>query len=85
MRMFLTAAIAAPVIIICCGGKLALMGVAFGGVAGFLTGSNIVSIALFALLGGVLVLAVREVVRARDSDAPTHETKEEDQIERQAP
>lgn len=85
MGMMLSTAIAAPLIVICCGGKLALIGFAFGGVAGFLTGSNILSIALFALFGGILFLTVREIVRARNSDALRHETKEEDQIERQAP
>ena len=83
--MILSTAIAAPLIVVCCGGKLALIGFAFGGVAGFLTGSNVLNVTLFALLGGVLFLTVREIVRARKSDALTHETKEEDQIERQAP
>lgn len=85
MGMILSTAIAAPIMIICCGGKIALIGVAFGGAAGFLTDGNILTIALFALLGGILFLIVREIARARDSDASDRGTKKEDRIERQAP
>ena len=85
MGMALSTAIAAPLIIICCGGKLALIGIAFGGVTGFLTGGSILAITLFALLGGILFLAVREIFRARNSDDPERETKKEGQIDRQTP
>lgn len=85
MGMILATAIAAPLMIICCGGGLAVMGLGFGGIAGFLTGSNMLGITLFALLGGVLFLAVREFVRSRKNDDPARETKKEAQIDRQTP
>ncbi|WP_419523739.1 hypothetical protein [Lentibacter algarum] len=48
----LTFIFAAPVVLICCGGKAVLIGTALFGTAGFMTGANMLTIALVATLGG---------------------------------
>jgi hypothetical protein len=57
--------VAAPVVVICCGGKAALIGVALFGTAGFMTGANLLTIALVATLGGIVFLAARSFMRVR--------------------
>lgn len=57
--------VAAPVIVICCGGKVILIGTALFGTAGFLTGANLLTIALAATLGGIVFVAARGFVRMR--------------------
>lgn len=59
----LTFIFAAPVVLICCGGKAVLIGTARFGTAGFMTGANMLTIALVATLGGIAVLATRSVMR----------------------
>ncbi|MEQ3714230.1 hypothetical protein [Lentibacter algarum] len=59
----LTFIFAAPVVLICCGGKAVLIGTALFGTAGFMTGANMLTIALVATLGGIAVLATRSVMR----------------------
>ena len=51
--------VAAPVVLICCAGKAALIGTVLFGTAGFLTGANMLTIALVATLGGIAVLGQR--------------------------
>lgn len=53
--------IAAPVLIVCCGGGTALITAVFGGVGAWLSGLSGISIALVAALA---FLVVREVQRA---------------------
>lgn len=55
--------VAAPVVVICCSGKAALIGTALFGSAGFLTGANLLTIALAATLGGIVFLAARNAMR----------------------
>ncbi len=62
---FLAFIVAAPVVLICCGGKAALIGTALFGTAGYLTGVNLLTTALVATVGGVVVLATRSFMRAR--------------------
>lgn len=57
--------VAAPVVVICCGGKAALIGTAIFGTAGYLTGANVLTAALVATFGGILFLAARSFMRAR--------------------
>lgn len=57
--------VAAPVIVICCAGKAALIGSVFFGTVEFLTGANILTAALVATLGGIVFLAARSFVRTR--------------------
>lgn len=61
----LTFIVAAPVVVICCGGKAALIGTALFGTAGFLSGAKLLTIALVATLGGIVFLTVRSFVRMR--------------------
>lgn len=55
--------VATPVVVICCGGKAALIGTALFGTAGFLTGTNLLTIGLVATLGGIVFLAGRTFTR----------------------
>lgn len=57
--------VAAPVIVICCGGKAVLIGTALFGTAGFLTGANLLTIAFAATLGGIVFVAALSFVRMR--------------------
>ncbi|MBT2131591.1 hypothetical protein [Aliiroseovarius lamellibrachiae] len=72
--------IAAPVVVICCGGKAVLFGTVLFGTAGFLTGAKMLTIALVATLGGIAVLATRSFIRARKANQVL---KRNDQSERQ--
>jgi|TARA_R110002012_G_scaffold104644_3_gene245239 hypothetical protein len=74
--------VAAPVVVICCGGKAALIGTALFGTAGFLTGANLLTIALLATLGGIAVFAARSLVRLRGHN---QEFERDGQSERQTP
>ena len=55
--------VAAPVVVICCGGKAALIGTALFGTAGFLTGAKLLTVALVAMLGGIVFLTARNFMR----------------------
>ena len=57
--------VAAAIVVICCGGKAALVGTALFGTAGFLTGTNLLTIALVATLGGIVFLAARSFMGMR--------------------
>ena len=72
--------VAAPVVIICCGGKAALIGTALFGTAGFLTGANLLTAALVATLGSIVFLAARNFMRLRKHK---QEFERDDQSERQ--
>lgn len=72
--------VAAPVVVICCAGKVALIGTVLFGTAGFLTGINLLTIALVATLGGIVFLAARNLKRTRRHN---QEFEKDDQSERQ--
>lgn len=72
--------VAAPVVVICCGGKAALIGTALFGTAGFLSGAKLLTIALVATLGGIVVLAARAFIQARRQ---YQEFERDDQSDRQ--
>lgn len=72
--------VAAPVVVICCSGKAALIGTALFGTAGFLTGANLLTIALVATLGGIVFLATCSFMRMRRHK---QEFERDDQSERQ--
>ena len=57
--------VAAPVVVICCGGKAALIGTVLFGTGGFLTGANFLTAALLATLGSIVFLAARNFMRMR--------------------
>jgi len=57
--------VAAPVVVICCTGKAALIGALLFGTTGFLTGANVLATALVATLGSIAFLAARSFMRAR--------------------
>ena len=59
MAMIMVTAIAAPVMIICCGGGAAFLVSALAGTLGFLSGSGALTSALIAMFVGVFVLAMR--------------------------
>ena len=70
LGMILATAIAAPVMIICCGCGIALIGSGLAGLAGFLTCSGVLVSALIAVAVGVLLLAMRNLQRARHKSDP---------------
>ncbi len=72
--------VTAPVVVICCGGKLALVGTALFGTAGFLSGANVLTASLLATLGGIAFLAARSFMRLRRQD---RDFREGDRGERQ--
>lgn len=72
--------VAAPVIVICCAGKAALIGTVFFGTAGFLSGANMLTAALVATFGGIVFLAARSFVRTRRQNL---EFEKDDRSERQ--
>ena len=72
--------VAAPVLVICCGGKAALIGAALFGTAGILTGTKLLSIALVATLGGIVGLAARTFIQARRQN---QDFERDDQSDRQ--
>ncbi|GAW37196.1 hypothetical protein RA2_04272 [Roseovarius sp. A-2] len=61
MGGLLAVGIAAPVMIVCCGGGVALLAATFGGIGAWLTGFGGISIALVA---AVVFLVVREFRRS---------------------
>ncbi|WP_347192042.1 hypothetical protein [Planktotalea arctica] len=71
---------AAPVVVICCGGKAALIETLRFGTAGFLTSANLLTAALVATLGAILFLAARNFMRLRKQK---QEFERGDQRERQ--
>ncbi|WP_448329553.1 hypothetical protein [Sulfitobacter sp. M13] len=72
--------VAAPVVVICCAGKAALIGTVLFGTAGFLTGANLLTAALMATFSGIVFLAARNFVRMRRHN---QECERGDQSERQ--
>jgi hypothetical protein len=72
--------VAAPLVVICCAGKAALIGTVLFGTAGYLTGANLLTAALVATLGGIVFLAGRSFVRMRRHN---QEFEGDDQSERQ--
>lgn len=80
-RGLLAFIVAAPVLVICCAGKAALIGTALFGTAGFLTDANLLTTALMAMLGGIVFLATRSFIRVRRHNQVTDW---DDQSERQA-
>lgn len=77
LGMILATAIAAPVVVVCCGGGLALVGSALAGLAGLLSGSRLLLSVLMAVAAGSLVLALRSRPRSgsgmdRRSDRKEH-------------
>jgi hypothetical protein len=72
--------VAVPVVLICCAGKAALIGTLLFRTAGFLTGTNLLTIALVATLGGYVFLAAHNFIRMRKHK---QEFEKDDQSERQ--
>ena len=72
--------VVAPIVVICCAGKAALIGALLFGTTGFLTGANLLTIALVATIGGIMLLATRSFMRVRRHN---HQIKRNDQNERQ--
>lgn len=72
--------VAAPVVVICCGGKAALIGTALLGTAGFLNGAQLLTVALVAMLGGIVVLTARNFIRMHKQN---QNFEEDDPRERQ--
>ncbi len=72
--------VAAPVVVICCAGKAALIGTVLFGTAEFLTSNNLLTAALVATLGGIVFLAARNFMRMRKHK---QEFEKDDQRERQ--
>ena len=67
LGMILATAIAAPIMIICCGGGLALLGSALAGATGLFSGwGGLASLCLAIAVGGVLLALPR--VRRSDGD-----------------
>ena len=58
--------VAAPVVVICCGGKLALVEAALFGTAGILSRANVLTASLMATLGAIALLAARSFTRSRN-------------------
>ncbi|MEQ9040264.1 MAG: hypothetical protein RIE24_18100 [Silicimonas sp.] len=57
LGMILATAIAAPLVVICCSGGLALIVSAIAGLAGWLSGAGLMDALLAAMLVGVVVMA----------------------------
>ena len=73
--------VVAPVMVICCGGKAALIGIALFGTAGLLTGANLLVISLMATLGAIAFLTARTLRRTRRHN---QDLKRDGHSERQA-
>ena len=71
--------VAAPLVVICCGGKAALIGTVLFGTAGFLTGAKLLTVALVAMLGCIVFLTARNFTQAGRQN---QEFEREDQSER---
>ena len=67
LAMILATAIAAPAMIVCCGGGVALIASAVAGSIGFLSGSGVLSAALIAMAAGITLLAMRRWRQTRRS------------------
>ena len=65
LGMILATAIAAPIMIICCGGGAALIGSAVAGSIGILSGTGVLTSALIAVVVGTALLAMRSWRRGR--------------------
>lgn len=63
LGMIVATAIAVPVVVICCGGGLALAGSALAGLGGWLSGATFPLSLLMAVAAGALVLALRRRFR----------------------
>ncbi|RKF12549.1 hypothetical protein D6850_17970 [Roseovarius spongiae] len=63
LGMILATAIAAPVVVVCCGGGLAMLGSALVGVTGLFSGMGGLLSALLAISVGILVLALLRMRR----------------------
>ena len=72
--------VVAPIVVICCAGKAALIGALLFGTTGFLTGANLLTITLVATIGGIMLLATRNFMRVRRHN---HQIKRNDPNERQ--
>ena len=72
--------VAAPVVVICCAGKAALIGTLLFGTVGFLTGANLLTAALVSTFGGIVFLVARCFMRMRKHK---QEFELDDQSERQ--
>jgi hypothetical protein len=72
MGTILTRLIAAPVVVICCGGKLLLIGSVFGGAAGLFSGLSGLKILLVAIVFGILLLIARDFLPSRKRDNHTN-------------
>ena len=59
--------IAAPVVVVCCGGGLALLAAVFGGIGAWLSGFGGISIALVAALAFLVVREVRRAAKRRET------------------
>ncbi|MGB1215787.1 MAG: hypothetical protein ACPG4X_20620 [Pikeienuella sp.] len=69
--------VAAPVVVICCGGHAAVLASMLSGAIGTATGLDILTTLLIAVGVGVVVLAIRTIVHSRrDADAKDRNTKE---------
>jgi len=75
LGMILPTVIAAPVVMMCCGGALALLGSALAGLAGLLSGmgdghSGLLAIGVGILLLALFVLQRRTDVRGQSNPVP---------------
>lgn len=70
--------IAAPVVVICCGGHVAVLASILSGTIGTATGLDVLTTLLVAVGTGVAILSVRTVLRSRrdraTEDQDTRET-----------
>lgn len=72
MGGLLAFSIAAPVLVVCCGGGTALLAAIFGGIGAWLSGFGGISIALAATLAFLVVREVRRAAKRRaTSEHPT--------------
>ncbi|MBN8182018.1 hypothetical protein [Roseibium aggregatum] len=69
--------IAAPVIVICCGGHAALLASMLSGAIGAASGLDVLTTLLIAIGTGVVILAIRTVLRSR-RDGDTEDRKIEE-------
>lgn len=69
--------IAAPVVVICCGGHAALLASMLSGAIGAANGLDVLTALLIAVGTGVFILAIRTVLRSRRvSDTEDRKTEE---------
>lgn len=66
LGMILATVIAAPVVMVCCGGGLVLLGSALAGVAGLFSGMGGGFSDLLAISGGILLLALFGLLSPKD-------------------